>query len=218
MVSTATGGRCDSLKVQVRLRSGARHYIESDPIGLQGGSYSTYSYANGNPIRNFDPLGLVKWNGTLFSFAATAPFGAVYDEATLTSACVNGKSLTITVSAAGPAAGLGVALAATVSDISFDDLQTTLNPNGFNGAFTSGSAAGTFGAIPTSGRGPGPVSKIGPGLPGIGVGTGYVQFGQNFSNPLPPGLVFGRDASVTGAVGTATVTSITQSSCGCGNQ
>jgi len=33
-------------------------YIESDPIGLAGGSYSTYSYANSNPISNFDQLGL----------------------------------------------------------------------------------------------------------------------------------------------------------------
>jgi RHS repeat-associated protein len=33
-------------------------YVESDLIGLQGGSYSTYAYANGNPLRNNDPLGL----------------------------------------------------------------------------------------------------------------------------------------------------------------
>jgi RHS repeat-associated protein len=32
-------------------------YLESDPIGLSGGSYSTYSYANGNPIANSDPSG-----------------------------------------------------------------------------------------------------------------------------------------------------------------
>lgn len=34
------------------------HYNESDPIGLHGGSYSTYGYAGSNPISNFDSLGL----------------------------------------------------------------------------------------------------------------------------------------------------------------
>jgi hypothetical protein len=33
-------------------------YFESDPIGLAGGSYSTYSYVDNNPISNIDPSGL----------------------------------------------------------------------------------------------------------------------------------------------------------------
>jgi hypothetical protein len=36
-------------------------YVESDPIGLSGGSWSPYAYANGNPIGRRDPLGLWDW-------------------------------------------------------------------------------------------------------------------------------------------------------------
>jgi hypothetical protein len=170
-----------------------------------------FAYVEGNPLSGIDPRGLVKWTGNLFSFAVSAPFGAIYNEATLYSECVNGKRLKIEVTGVGPAAGIGVKVSATVSEISFDDHNDTLDPSAFNGAFTTGTSAMTYGAVPL----PAPLTRIGRGQPGIGVGLGYVQFGKNFSDLLPPSVVVGRDMSVTGGVGTSTITSATDMSCTC---
>jgi RHS repeat-associated protein len=49
-------------------------YIESDPIGLRGGSYSTYSYASANPVMVFDPSGLLV---QVIGHVAASPLGKI---------------------------------------------------------------------------------------------------------------------------------------------
>jgi RHS repeat-associated protein len=57
--------------------SGIGRYTQSGPIGLRGG-LNTYAYVSNDPLRFIDPLGLVKWKGTVLSLSGGA--GSIYAE------------------------------------------------------------------------------------------------------------------------------------------
>ena len=48
--------------------------MESDPIGLAGASYYTYTYVNGSPVIASDPRGLLV---EVIGHPAAAPFGRI---------------------------------------------------------------------------------------------------------------------------------------------
>src|SRR5450830_1349070 len=118
---------------QTRATLGESAYWYGETVSGQ----TIYAYVNDNPVNYKDPKGLVKWNGNVFSAVVSAPFGAAYVEATLLSDCVNGQRMRIEVTGVGPAAGVGVKLSATASEISFEDNNLTLDPFAFNGGFTT---------------------------------------------------------------------------------
>jgi len=131
-------------------------YIESDPIGLKGGSYSTYSYVNADPIALVDPSGLVHWDGAYnYTSGGLAHFGAGVAATGFTfvlkSECVGGKKAIARVDALAGGAGTGLSLFGPLSigasTVSFEDNLSSLNPNIFEGDFSYSNAGTIFGSI-----------------------------------------------------------------------
>ena len=85
-------------------------YTQSDPIGLAAGSFSTYAYADGNPVARVDPNGLL---GILISGNFDASFFG--PGATGSSGFFIGTGGWGFVSGAGGRAGTGAGAAASVS-------------------------------------------------------------------------------------------------------
>ena len=133
-------------------RSSLGRYITSDPIGLSGG-INTYTYVSNNPIKLIDPKGLIEWEGTGTIVTGAFFVGAGGGFFSLTSDCVDGKQGKVKVLAVGPGVGFGGKGSITISDITFEDGKTDIDPSGFNGGFlifTIGAARGlgiSFSAI-----------------------------------------------------------------------
>jgi RHS repeat-associated protein len=85
-------------------------YTQSDPIGLRGG-WNRFSYVEGNPLSNTDPLGLaVEWTGGVKTFGATAGVGGQLIRFELESQCMCGKKVKIKRFASFITLGAGLSL------------------------------------------------------------------------------------------------------------
>ena len=102
-------------------------YIESDPIGLEGG-LNTYAYVGGNPISKIDPYGLIEWKGIGKSAGIRVNGEALY---TLTSECVGGFQMEVIVSVTYASHGGGASW--TTSSATFTDKFNYINPYVFDG-------------------------------------------------------------------------------------
>lgn len=172
-------------------------YVESDPIGLRGG-LNTYSYVSNNPITSIDPLGLVKWSGVAFNIGLVFTFGGSYTQMDLWSECKCGRKYHILVHVPMFAGGFGARVAATVSEVEFDDGESCPVPAAFVGGSISASAGLTIGAFPVKGM-PN-ISKPGFGKPGIGLRAEASRIGD-VDPAIDISTVVGIDRSVTGGVG-----------------
>ncbi|HEY9199455.1 MAG TPA: RHS repeat-associated core domain-containing protein [Gammaproteobacteria bacterium] len=164
---------------------GTGRYLESDPIGLDGG-LNMYAYASSNPIMRVDPAGLVDWEGTFGGIAVINRVGAGFFRFDLTSECKCGRRIRIKGYASTVAVGLGFKYTGSGSAASFFDTNSCPDASAANGV-----------AIMTA------ASLV----PGGGFSISKSQLGDlNSSPPRTSGPVYGLDISIGAYVGASVVT------------
>jgi len=108
-------------------------YIQSDPIGLDGGMNS-YLYTEETPLGNFDLMGLVDWEGSVTG--GTLLTAGIFSFE-LKTKCVNGKQGFVSIAFAGPGIGVGlIDFSFSSSDLKLHDALSFVDPMVFNNKST----------------------------------------------------------------------------------
>lgn len=172
-------------------------YLTPDPLGLVAGP-NLYRYARGNPIRYFDPTGLLDWEGSQMMFMAAKGFGGAQSLFNLKSECKCGRQVEAKVYGSGIVRGLGVAV--SLSRVRLEDPNSCPAATNLEGLWEQVMVGVTAGA----------------GV-GLSLGFGQIQLGDAYGLPSLGG---GVDAPVTGIsvggtviFGSATVLDSSESFC-----
>jgi RHS repeat-associated protein len=191
-------------------------YTQSDPIGLAGG-INTYSYVDSAPTMYTDPKGLIRWTGSMGGGGLIGGVGASYYTFDLLSECVNGKQARVRGYAIGGSAGIGATAAGSRGTTVFEDNETDLRPDGFNGRFAMYGAGVAIGrGRPGNMASEGVLDALGRQRPDNGISFSDVILGNARTAPGSNfGTVRGLDLSVSFSAGSSIVTSVTYNDCEC---
>ena len=162
-------------------------YVESDPIGLDGGN-NTYGYVHNNPLIHIDPFGLVKWTGDYKGLGATFPtfgvLGFVFD---LISECINDVQAIVEVTAIAPQASWPLRISVIQGDVVMEDHNDYVDPSVFYGSFgaigggiTVGGTIGSLGRIRLGSAWEERSTKY-----GFDIGVSLALFGISFLSSAP---------------------------------
>lgn len=188
-------------------------YLESDPIGLNGG-VSTYGYVGGAPLTWSDPTGLVSWQGTALSggFAFIGAFGVHAFE--LTSQCVRGRRAKVLVLAGDVGLGLSPPWRwlnlvldllprsnATTTSVYLEDGLSDIYPQNFNGLFVAASGGVVAG------------QNFGASCTMFQIGSEWTPAVTPWSRACSLGGVAGFDISAKFGVGVSKLSGVSWSGC-----
>jgi hypothetical protein len=120
--------------------------VQRDPIGLDGG-INVFGYVGGRPLVFVDPLGKVKWSGSVTAAgAATKGIGAGFFLYKLTSECKCNKRITIKGYISTLSLGVSAkAYSGSFATQEFHDHQSCPDGSRANGGSAIISAASVFG-------------------------------------------------------------------------